>query len=277
MNAKLRNEITKVCNAEITKHLWGVQISNSPNGNMPRFLITDYRALGLLTGIIRYYAHRENISEQIYYRGQSKEWPLKPSLYRYCTSTRKLQLAEIWKTRALEVISEEQFDFNGTNDEREALAQHYGLSTSFIDVVDHIQTALWFACDKLTENESVGYVYVLSIPREKAKVIDLRNKPSKWLRPHTQQAFCFKMNKITELGKISGRYHIMTFVIPKDLLRRWSNYDAILKEYMYPPLSDDNGAQFWDKAEQRLRNAGLETNPEKWIGQQLALEVSNGY
>lgn len=189
----------------------------------------------------------------------------------------KTSISRNWKTRALEVISEEQFDFNGTNDEREALAQHYGLSTSFIDVVDHIQTALWFACDKLTENESVGYVYVLSIPREKAKVIDLRNKPSKWLRPHTQQAFCFKMNKITELGKISGRYHIMTFVIPKDLLRRWSNYDAILKEYMYPPLSDDNGAQFWDKAEQRLRNAGLETNPEKWIEQQLALEVSNGY
>ena len=61
----------------------------------------------------------------------------------------------------------------------------------------------------------------------------------------------------------------MTFVIPKDLLRRWSNYDAILKEYMYPPLSDDNGAQFWGKAEQRLRNAGLETNPENGLDSNL--------
>ena len=42
----------------------------------------------------------------------------------------------------------------------------------------------------------------MSVPQDKATVIDLRNKPSKWLRPHTQQAFCFRMKHVKELGKI---------------------------------------------------------------------------
>ena len=269
MEKKLQSEIVRICNSVITKHYFGAKISNSTSGKIPRFLITDYRALGAITGIVRYYVHKEQLREQIFYRGQHEEWPLKPSLYRNCDTKEKMLLAEQWRAKALEIVKEEKFDFDGTDDEREAMAQHYGLATSFVDVVDHIQTALWFAYDGMTEKESVGYIYILSVPQDKATVIDLRDKPSKWLRPHTQQAFCFRMNQPKEFGKISERYHIMTLVIPKDLLRLWSNYDVVKREYIYPPNLFDDGITFGKKAENRLKDAGFDVNPEKWIQQEL--------
>ncbi len=201
MNRKLRSEILRVCDVAIKRHCWGARISNSSKGNMPRFLITDYRALGVITGIVRYHVHRGKIQEQIFYRGQREEWTLKSSLYRGCETKERMVLAEEWRTNVLKIVKEQRFDFEGTDDEREAMAQHYGLATSFIDVVDHIQTALWFAYDKMSDENSVGYIYILSVPKDKAVVIDLRDKPSQWLRPHTQQAFCFRMNQAKELGK----------------------------------------------------------------------------
>ena len=45
------------------------------------------------------------------------------------------------------------FDPIGTDDEREALAQHYGLKTRFLDVVDNVQSALWFAYDHIEKDD----------------------------------------------------------------------------------------------------------------------------
>lgn len=274
MKQNLIDQITKTCDAEITKRLWGARISNA-KGNIARYLITDFRAFGLLTGVIRYISHRENINEKIFYRGQNQEWPLRPKLYRpnpadhkEHLSAEEIELANEWMELALKIV-EEDFDFAGTNNERKAMAQHYGLATDFIDIVDHIQTALWFAYDELQDSASVGYIYVISIPLYNATIIDLRNKPSDWLRPQVQQAFCFKMNKTTEFGKISGRYHVMTFVIPRDLLRLWSNYDVIGRDFMYPPDDNDHAHYFWSKAAQRLEEAKIGTSPTEWINRKL--------
>lgn len=265
MKKEIIEEIIGVCDKEIAAKMWGAKLSNSPNGNMARYLITDYRAFGLLTGIVRHYVFKNDIDEQVFYRGQNAEWPLKPKLYRNCCTKESLLLAEQWKEKAMEAVEEAQFDFDGTAIEREALAQHYGLATSFIDIVDHIQTALWFAYDNMRAESDVGYIYIISVPKEKATIIDLRNKPSQWLRPHIQQAFCFKMNEPKEFGKISERYHIMTFVVPKDLLKIWSGYDFLSHECMYPP--EDSGLTFWKKAELNLGQKGLSSTPYVWIKQ----------
>ena len=269
-------QITRTCDIEIAKRAWGARINNT-NGNIARYLITDFRAFGLLTGMIRYISHRENINEKIFYRGQNQEWILKPKLYRPIPaeskenlSEEKIGLANEWMNRALKIVEEEDFDFAGTDNERKAMAQHYGLATDFVDVVDNIQTALWFAYDGLPDNASVGYVYVISVPLHKAAIIDLRNKSSEWLRPQVQQAFCFKMNKITEFGKISERYHIMTFVIPRGLLRLWSNHDVIGHDFMFPPYENDRANYFWSKAERRLKEAGIGTSPTEWISRKVA-------
>ena len=267
MEKKIIEEIVRVCDVEIAKRAWGAKLS-SAKGNIPRYLITDFRAFGLLTGIIRHYVHREKLDEQVFYRGQNAEWPLKPKLYRKCCTKESIELADRWKVEALKIIKEARFDFDGTSDEREALSQHYGLATSFIDVVDHIQTALWFAYDNMPEGNDVGYVYVISVPKSKATIIDLRNKPSQWLRPHIQQAFCFKMKKTTEFGRISERYHIMSFVVPKYLLKIWSGYDFLTSDCMYPPEGKDSGLSFWNSAALSLEQAGIGLNPDEWVENQ---------
>ena len=276
MKRELMDQITKTCDAEIIKRAWGSRIPNA-KGNIARYLITDFRAFGLLTGMIRYISHREGINERIFYRGQNQEWLLKPKLYRpnpvdhkENLNAEEFKLANEWMDCALKIVEEEDFVFAGTDDERKAMAQHYGLATDFIDVVDHIQTALWFAYDGLPDSASAGYVYVLSVPLYKATIIDSRNKPSDWLRPQVQQAFCFKMNKITEFGKISEQYHVMSLVVPRNLLKLWSNYDVIGKDSMYPPLENDRGIYFWSKAEQRLKDAGIGTSPYEWMSRKLA-------
>lgn len=269
MEEAVRKEIEKICNEELAKRTWGAKLSKANKGGMPRYLITDYRAFGLVTGIVRYYIRREDIHEKLFYRGQTEEWPLKPSLYRKIETHDKMDLADSWRKQTLEILNKEKFDYKGTPDEREALAQHYGLATSFIDIVDHFQTALWFACDGQKDNNSVGYVYVISVPEDEATIIDLRNKPSKWLRPHVQQGFCFKMNHITQCGRIPNDYHIMTLVVPRELLERWSNYDVIKHNYMYPPEEDDSSYGFWKRVEDHLKKDGLDTNPQKWIEERI--------
>ncbi len=267
--------------ADDKKRVWATRLRNG-NGGIARYLVTDFRAFGLLTGIVRYYSYLNNTNERIFYRGQSVEWALKPSIYRGCApqncndakevllAKEKMILVEKWKELAMKLVLEEDFDFKGTNDEREAMAQHYGLATSFVDIVDHLQTALWFSYDKMDGNSNVGYVYLVSVPSSKSILIDLRNKPSIWLRPQVQQAFCFRMDKPKEYGKISEQYHIMTFVVPKDLLRLWSNYDVIGRDYMYPPAETDLGKYYWEKAEIRLKKAGIGISPETWVEQKLA-------
>lgn len=269
MEEAVREKIERICDEELSKRIWGAKLSKANKGGMPRYLITDYRAFGLVTGIIRYYIHSKNINEKLFYRGQTEEWPLKPSLYRNVETHHKMDLANAWRVKALKILDEEKFDYKGTEDEREALAQHYGLATQFIDIIDHFQTALWFACDGQKDNNSVGYIYVISVPEDKATIIDLRNKPSKWLRPHVQQGFCFKMNRISQCGRIPNDYHIMTLVVPRELLERWSNYDVIKHNYMYPPEEDDSSYGFWQKVENHLKKDGLGTTPQKWIEERM--------
>lgn len=269
MDKDVMTKIVTTCDSAITKNFWATKISNSPNGNMPRYLITDFRAFGLITGIVRHYIYKENQSKQkedqirVFYRGQNEDWAIKPALYRKCDTREKFDYCNQWREAALTAIEKGKFDFAGSQEEREAVAQHYGLATAFVDVVDHIQTALWFAYDGLSEKAGVGYIDIIAISENQATIIDLRNKPSEWIRPHVQQAFCFKMKKIVEFGEISKRYHIMTLVVPRDLLRMWSNYDVIRKEYMYPP--DEQGLHFWDSAQKQLEQEGLGTRPWEWL------------
>ena len=124
----------RVCDSELEKRMWGAKLPNG-KGKIRRYLITDFRAFGLITGIARYLVKSEEKEERIFYRGQAEEWVLKPKLYRDCNTKIEIELANKWKEKALEIALQEGFDYRGKEenvaDYREALAQHYGLATSF--------------------------------------------------------------------------------------------------------------------------------------------------
>lgn len=95
----------------------------------------------------------------------------------------------------------------------------------------------------------------------KVKIIDLREKPSNFLRPHTQQAFMMKTsNSRKELGRLSA-YQAATFIIPRTLLRLWSNYDNIPSNYMYPNDVTDAGLRFWNGAVKKVIDDGYDFGP----------------
>lgn len=260
----LRKRVNKTIGYELDKNRWGA-VAPSSRDQIKHFYITDFRALNLVTGLIRYSLKGTNT--QVYYRGQERDYFLIPSLYRSAKTGEDAATAE-QKLAEIMTCIKPHFDPIGTDDEREALCQHYGLHTRWIDIIDNIQTALWFAYDRTYVNdereqrfdEDVGYIYVLAVPSDenKVKVIDLREKPSQFLRPHTQQAFAAKaFNSSKELGKLSA-YQVATFIIPRPLLKIWSNYDNIPASYMYPNNVTDAGLRFWEQAVEEVRKASLD-------------------
>lgn len=260
----LKERTDKTIGYELDKNRWGAVTPGSLDG-IKHFYITDFRALNLVTGIIRY--SLKGTDTKVYYRGQERDYALIPSLYRRVKTREYAKDAEEKLAEIMKCL-EPNFDPVGTNDEREALCQHYGLHTQWVDIVDNIQTALWFAYDRTYVegtreqrfDEDVGYIYVIAVPCDetKVKVIDLREKPSKFLRPHTQQAFAFKTaNPGKELGRLSV-YQVTTFIVPRPLLKIWSNYDNIPANYMYPNNVTDAGLRFWEQAVEKLEEAGLD-------------------
>lgn len=104
---------------------------------------------------------------------------------------------------------------------------------------------------------------MIAVPNDdtKVKIIDLSEKPSNFLRPHTQQAFMMKTsNSRKELGRLSA-YQAATFIIPRTLLRLWSNYDNIPSNYMYPNDVTDAGLRFWNGAVKKVIDDGYDFGP----------------
>lgn len=111
----------------------------------------------------------------------------------------------------------------------EALLQHYGIRTWWLDLVDNIWVALWFGCyeaqstGKLGEymhyiQRRSGYVYIVFIHvgaetpdpsrpgisvTADAEIIDLRRgAPSLYLRPHAQHGLLFRRKQYDDYSDI---------------------------------------------------------------------------
>lgn len=252
--------INKIVGKELASRHWGAVAPGSSPSGAKRFYIFDYRALGLVTGIYRYKLRNEAVS--LFYRGQTEDWPVSASIYRKTAKTNQQDAAIEWEQGILTEIKP-LFDPEGTDDEREALAQHYGLHTRFIDVVDNIQTAIWFAYDGQSSSENkydddVGYISILGLPNDDGGVIiDLRKKPSQWLRPHVQQAFSYRAKNPGKQHGCIDRFHLATLIIPRPLMHDWANYDYIGHDMFYPSASHDAGLRFWTKAKETAESKGF--------------------
>lgn len=161
----------------------------------------------------------------VLYRGQGQlhGGSLKPSLYRNATSFRGLSKFNEELNAFLGSIKTDGKVMRHVDEHvREPLMQHYGIRTRWLDVVDNVWVALWFAC---YEARAVGrqgeylhfeqrkparnpHAYVVlveadwnPVPSEPGcyegpvtKSIDLRvAAPSTFIRPHAQHAVLVRM------------------------------------------------------------------------------------
>ena len=178
-----------------------------------------------------YIKHTAEPWERVYLRGQGELYDtLSPTLYRGIAGAQAKRHGQL--ESLIQEFSTASSLFAGVLDyAKEPLLQHYGIQTTWLDVVDNIWVALWFAINKVSvagdEKQYIhfdsreqphdgSYCYILLIKtqedrREKAKkgyyksqtseVVDLRvAAPSVFLRPHAQHGLLFRSK-----GQVGGR------------------------------------------------------------------------
>lgn len=133
----------------------------------PRLVLEDFQAMDLkskwnkkfqcfdvetphaLSQIAGYAKYRLANDGAVYFRGQAREHgEMRPGLFRKVATSatadsRTRQLQDYIKQQ----VSSNNIFINNTPDYAyEPILQHYGLKTRWIDLVDNIWNALWFAC-----------------------------------------------------------------------------------------------------------------------------------
>lgn len=206
-------------------------------------------------------------------RGQFTNYPkVLPSLYR--TSHGGTVRAEIHQSfrkhlrdANLSIINQKR---EMHEDVKEALLQHYGFKTPWLDLVDNLWVALWFACTRTIPvhdgfrfhaRNSSGlsddkYVYVMLLKCDGLKpdpdqaglsrsdrllLVNFRDAvPSHIVRPHCQHALAVRsiIEKETDLS----HYVEVAFAVPFKLALDWLGTGQLVSETtLFPSPDQDDG------------------------------------
>jgi hypothetical protein len=260
-----RLEKLKIRDAEYVKDESGVPVLH----------VRDPHALSQAAGYLKH-VHGSDSHQHIYFRGQTKLYgSLEPSLFRGSkrTSTRSKRIGDL-KARIRSVADSHQIFKKFSETFYEPLLQHYGFQTTWVDLVDNIWIALWFACNSaVTSGANAEYlhfeqrkpdawndcVYIILVGADLAtdlrcepgfirgagtEVVDLRvGAPSIFLRPHSQHGLLFRVrgDHVSRPNDYSS--HIRGIIRAElcDALG-WIGRGALLNVHsLFPPPSYDRG------------------------------------
>jgi hypothetical protein len=187
---------------EDRKHLigkWGIEYVDS---NKLRYLkIRDFPILAGFTGYLKFQCRKRDGKAKVFYRGQNKDFDLTPSLFRdyddiEIDNKRIANRLKAYK-ELLEKTSVLYKARRFKNENLNPILQHYGIRTPWIDLVDNIFVAIWFAINKFEENsngileckpssEKHGWIYYFQV-NDDIEYYDLRERHSSLsLRLHSQ-------------------------------------------------------------------------------------------
>ena len=264
----LKNGILKSPELKSTARTLSQQVSCS--SKVPLVEVDDYLSLVQLCGFFKY-----NIGTGILYRGQVNLYPtLQPTLFRKNSQKEKeKELDEmIDLLRCFGVIDPSVKVVKAAKNNKqkdlstEPMLQHYGIDTRWLDVVDSIPHALFFAINKYSKSElkknrstfvpsvnEYGYLYLINTGEKRKRVdsnvngiwktekgltiCDLRTaKPSLVLRPHSQHGLLIK-GRPKEQDLWDRLELIIRFKCEK--AKRWIGGDAFSREIFIPSTSKD--------------------------------------
>lgn len=193
--------------------------------------VSNQHVLVQASGYLKHVLAKDEVCG-VFFRGQSKLYPsLEPSLYRGAKTQKQKQNRDEALSAYLKA-AEGSVMRSVADYAREPLLQHYGIRTRWLDVVDNIWVALWFACHTAHAAGPLGeylhferrkpaidprkpeYAYVLMVKTgmetvdlrtpglyksNDTELIDLRiAAPSTFLRPHSQHGLLFRRSKWTD-------------------------------------------------------------------------------
>ncbi len=220
-------------------------------------------------------------NKSVYFRGQSKLYPtLPPTLYRGITKPQSRDKRDAKIQAFLKDIRNNQQVLRAVSAHvQEPILQHYGINTRWLDVVDNVWIALWFAChtahtcgknseylhfEKRVVRHSKPdscYAYILLMEAaakpdteagpgcfkdSNSATIDLRiAAPSQFVRPHAQHGLVVKT--LDSRNRAPVDYSpLLTGIIRVDLadaLEWLGSGDLLNVHALFPPPSYDIGYQ----------------------------------
>lgn len=250
----------------------GGKAITTPQGQVI-FQASDTHALIQAAGYLKHVRGAKN-SELVFFRGESKLYPtLPPTAFRGISTHRAVSNAISRTNTAVSQFSK-PLKSTGTY-AHEALLQHYGLKTTWIDLVDNIWVALWFACHnarsvgpsgehlhferRVPRTDATGKAYVLLVAVDavapdnscpglyagsNTELIDLRiAAPSVFVRPHAQHGLLMrrKGNTVQRPTDYSSQIRGILEIDLADALEWLGNSTALSVHSLFPPPSYDNG------------------------------------
>lgn len=232
--------------------------------------VEESHALIMAAGYLKH-----NTLEGVYFRGQSQIYSeLRPSLYRGIDgdngrSNRERRMnAKIEEYRAACPAFSKFGEYAA-----EPLLQHYGLQTTWLDLVDNIWVALWFACFEakatkdghflhfqkrvINESNKYAYIYLVGVDLERRRkskpgfwngenteLVDLRiATPSYFLRPHAQHGLLFRCKGVEGGRSLDYSKQVRGIVrIPLEKAFDWlGTAHTVGIHSLFPPAFYDNG------------------------------------
>jgi hypothetical protein len=141
---------------------WGVRRERAPSGGVC-LALDDAAALARFVAFVKHRA--DQLGREVFLRGQVDDFPgMVPGLFRdadddSCEARGRAYDAVL--TRIVELFGHGRFRRSDLG----ALLQHYGLRTPWLDLVDNIYTAAWFATNRYCRDQRGGGHYSRSAER----------------------------------------------------------------------------------------------------------------
>lgn len=257
------------------KHLSGRHdLAYCFNGGWPYLEVDSPLVLARFNAAIQQAVASKYPSARVYCRGQDRHFKsMRPSLFRAPNdrySTQCLLKAQADFAAELTRASKAK-RFRRPN--LPALLQHYGVRTSWLDVVDNLYVAIWFAThsrrgDTWTDmhDDEYGWLYFISTdsPTSRLTVVDFRDQHHHLsTRPHSQHGVSVTRdgNKWSETARGLDEFVAATVRLRCRFQWRLHGFMAS-KPYLFPDASEDNTL----KLLQQPRTSNLLRKTEKRHG-----------
>jgi hypothetical protein len=269
----------------------GCESLSDPSGHCV-YHVTSPHALMQAVGYLK---HTAEPWERIYMRGQSRLYEaLSPTLYRGISNPMTQGKRHQRLAKVIQEFCTASTLFNDIpHYAKEPLLQHYGIKTSWLDIVDNIWVALWFAIhrayisghedqfmhfDIRSTSTDDEFAYILLVKTEDSRqekvrkgvtkgrqteVIDLRIAASSvFLRPHAQHGLLFRARG-TEGGRLTDYAHTVAGIIrfPLEAGKIWLGVGAMHDvRSLFPPPFYDSGYRILLGVELTERSLGVVTH-----------------
>lgn len=240
-------------------------------------MVLDVANQHLLTRAAGYLKFADRHNGPVLFRGQVRLYDsLAPSLYRGIKSVKaKIKRDTAYNIAANQVDAAGGFIRSTAKYAWEPLLQHYGIRTRWIDLIDNVWVALWFACHnaiavgkrgeylhferRSPRNDPNPYAYILLLQtgplsvipgrpglmgNDEIRLIDLRTAiPSLYLRPHAQHALLLRRREINSTAHLDLQPFIVGTIRVglADALSWVGQGDLLSPHSLFPPPTYDEG------------------------------------